>query len=158
MTSRPIKPVAAPDTEAAFIDSTIFKLLVTASLLARPFTEKIGPSHSLSLPEWRALVVLDAKGELSNVAVAELTGLDAMTVSRALDRLHRSGRVDRIRDPLDKRHWINRMTSTGRATYRAVLKQARARQQEMAGDLTSTEVQKLGRTLDHIIDQLRDSA
>ena len=112
----------------------------------------------LSLPEWRALVVLCAKGPLSNIAVAELTGLDAMTVSRALDRLHRSGRVDRIRDPLDKRHWINRMTNPGRSTYRAVLKQARAREQDMAGDLTASEVQNLGRTLDRIIDQLRAAA
>nr|WP_256354658.1 MarR family transcriptional regulator [Variovorax sp. dw_308] len=120
--------------------------------------ETIGPTHALSLPEWRALVVLDAKGALSNIAVAELTGLDTMTVSRALDRLHRNGRVDRIRDPLDKRHWINRMTSTGRSTYRAVLKQARERQQDMAGDLTASELQSLGSTLDRILAQLRNPA
>ena len=155
MNPRPSKSPAGQEPEAAFIDSTIFKLLVTASLLARPFMEKIGPTHALSLPEWRALVVLDAKGALSNIAIAELTGLDAMTVSRALDRLHRSGRVDRIRDPVDRRHWNNRMTSIGRSTYRAVLKQARERQQDMAGDLTASDLQKLGQTLDQIIGQLR---
>jgi DNA-binding MarR family transcriptional regulator len=154
MNPRPNEPaVDAP--EAAFIDSAIFKLLVASSLLARPFMEKIGPSHSLSLPEWRSLVVLDAKGGLSNVAVAELTGLDAMTVSRALDRLHRSGRVERIRDADDKRHWINRMSRAGRATYRAVLKEARKRQRDMAGDLTTSDIQDLQRTLDRIIEHLR---
>jgi DNA-binding MarR family transcriptional regulator len=156
MTPRHNEP-AVDDTEAAFIDSAIFKLLVASSLLARPFMETIGPSHSLSLPEWRSLVVLDAKGALSNVAVAELTGLDAMTVSRALDRLHRSGRVERIRDPDDKRHWINRMTRAGRATYRSVLKQARKRQQDMAGDLTAGELQNLERTLGRIIGHLREA-
>jgi DNA-binding MarR family transcriptional regulator len=153
MKPRPNKP--AGDPPEAFIDSTIFKLLVASSLLARPFMERIGPSHALSLPEWRSLVVLDAKGMLSNVAIAELTGLDAMTVSRALDRLHRSGRVERVRDPDDKRHWINRMTRAGRATYRAVLKDALKRQRDMAGDLAASDLEILQRTLDRIIDQLR---
>jgi len=154
MTPRPNEP-AVDDTEASFIDSAIFKLLVAAILLARPFMETIGPSHSLSLPEWRSLVVLDAKGALSNVSVADLTGLDAMTVSRALARLHRSGRVERIRDPDDKRHWINRMTRAGRATYRAVLKEARKRQRDMAGDLTTSDIKSLQKTLDRIIEHLR---
>jgi DNA-binding MarR family transcriptional regulator len=154
MNPRPNEP-SADAPEAAFIDSAIFKLLVASTLLAKPFMEKIGPSHSLSLPEWRSLVVLDAKGALSNVSVAELTGLDAMTVSRALDRLHRSGRVERIRDPDDKRHWINRMTRAGRTTYRAILKEARKRQRDMTGDLTISDIEGLHRTLDRIIDHLR---
>ena len=78
-----------------------------------------------------------------------------MTVSRALERLHRSGRVERIRDPDDKRHWINRLTRAGRATYRAVLKEARKRQRDMAGDLTTSDIKGLQKTLDRIIEHLR---
>ena len=81
---------AAGSAGADFIESPVFKLLLTSSLLARPFTESIGPDRDLTLPEWRCLIALNARGGLSNIEVSELTGLDEMTVSRALDRLRRN--------------------------------------------------------------------
>lgn len=137
--------------EVDFIDSPVFKLLVASSLLARPFTESIGPDHDLTLPEWRALVALHAKGALSNTEVSELTGLDAMTVSRALDRLRRNGRVERSRDEIDGRRQNNKMTAAGRVTYRAVVKLARQRQKEMTAGLGGSDVVALELTLDKII-------
>ena len=139
----------------AFIDSPTFKLLVASSLLARPFVEHIGPERDLTLPEWRTLVALDAKGALSNIEVSELTGLDKMTVSRALDRLRGNERVERARDPADGRRQINRMTASGRATYRAVVKLARQRQEAMGSDLTERDLVVLERTLDRIIAHLK---
>jgi len=136
-------------------DSPTFKLLVASSLLARPFVEHIGPERDLTLPEWRTLVALDAKGALSNIEVSELTGLDKMTVSRALDRLRGNERVERARDPADGRRQINRMTASGRATYRAVVKLARQRQEAMGSDLTERDLVVLERTLDRIIAHLK---
>jgi hypothetical protein len=49
------------------------------------------------------------------------------------------------------------MTSAGRATYRAVLKEARKRQSDMAGDLAASDLVSLGRTLDRIIGHLRQA-
>jgi DNA-binding MarR family transcriptional regulator len=144
------------DMSGAFIDSPTFKLLVAASLLARPFVEHIGPERDLTLPEWRTLVALDAKGALSNVEVSELTGLDKMTVSRALDRLRGNARVERTRDSVDGRRQINRMTTSGRATYRSVVKLARLRQETMASDLSERDLVVLERTLDRIIAHLKE--
>lgn len=140
-----------------FIDSPVFKLLLVASLLARPFTESIGPERDLTLPEWRSLIALHARGGLSNIEVSELTGLDAMTVSRAMDRLRRNGRVERSRDAADGRRQINKLTGSGRATYRAVVKLARERQDAMTCSLSNAELRSLERTLDRIIGQLRHS-
>jgi DNA-binding MarR family transcriptional regulator len=157
MSSSPQQPSSAVDAlDGAFIDSPTFKLLVAASLLARPFIEHIGPERDLTLPEWRTLVALDAKGTLSNVEVSELTGLDKMSVSRALDRLRSNGRVQRTRDEVDGRRQINRMTSAGRATYRSVVKLARDRQDAMASDLSARDLVVLERTLDRIINHLKE--
>jgi DNA-binding MarR family transcriptional regulator len=149
-------PVAAP--EADFFDSPIFKLMVASSLLARPFNESIGPERDLTLPEWRAMVALHARGGLSNIEVSELTGLDAMTVSRALDRLRRNGRVGRSRDEQDGRRQINSLTASGRNTYRAVVKLARQRQDAMTSELSQSDVRGLERTLDTIILHLKGEA
>ena len=151
-----IQTSAEPFAEVDFIDTPVFKLLVAASLLARPFMETVGPERDLTLPEWRALVVLHAKGALTNIQVSEWTGLDPMTISRALDRLHGNGRLDRVRDPEDGRRVINRMTNLGRATYRSVVKLARKRQESMVSELNVRDVQTLERTLDVIIHHLRE--
>ena len=146
----------ADASSAPFIDSPTFKLLVAASLLARPFVEHIGPERDLTLPEWRTLVALDAKGTLSNVEVSQLTGLDKMTVSRALDRLRGNGRVERTRDEADGRRQINRMTPAGRTTYRSVVQLARERQTAMSSDLSARDMAILERTLDRIIGHLNE--
>lgn len=142
---------------AEFIDSPVFKLLQAASLLARPFIDTIGPEKDLTLPEWRSLVALYSKGELSNTEVAELTGLDAMSVSRALDRLKRNGRVERSRDTVDARRQINRLTTSGKAVYRSVVKLARQRQDAMIDGLSEQEVQAFHATLGRIVQRLRNS-
>lgn len=143
--------------ERDFIDSPVFKLLLVANLLARPFIERIGPERDLSLPEWRCLVALQAKGALSNTEVAELTGLDPMSVSRALDRLRRNGRVERMRDPADARRQINQLTTSGRTTHRAVVKLARERQEAMVLGLSEKDVRLFDETLSRIIGRLRET-
>lgn len=141
--------------EIDFLDSPIFKLLIATSLLARPFNESIGPERDLTLPEWRSMVALHARGALSNIEVSELTGLDTMTVSRALERLRRNGRVERDRDEQDGRRQVNRLTTAGRATYRAVVKLARQRQDAMTSELNEADVRALERVLDNIISHLK---
>jgi DNA-binding MarR family transcriptional regulator len=153
MTGKPTDEIDERD----FIDSPVFKLLLAANLLARPFIEKIGPEKDLTLPEWRCLVALQAKGELSNTEVAELTGLDPMSVSRALDRLQRNDRVERTRDPDDGRRQLNRMTASGRAVYRAVVKLARQRQEAMVRGLAEKEVLLFDDMLGRIIGRLRET-
>ena len=155
--NRPSQPrSAAAESEPDFIDSAIFKLLMVSSLLARPFTEHVGPENDLTLPEWRALIALNAKGQSSNTEISELTGLDAMTISRALDRLHRRARIERIRDPQDGRRQLNRLTASGRSTYRSVLKGARLRQQAMTEDWQADEIRTFETALDRIIAHLRE--
>lgn len=152
----PTKRVQEID-ERDFIESPVFKLLLIANLLARPFIERIGPERDLSLPEWRCLVALQSRGALSNIEVAELTGLDPMSVSRALDRLRRNGRVERTRDPADARRQINQLTASGRSTHRAVVKLARQRQEEMIGGLGRDDIRLFDETLNRIIEHLRQT-
>ena len=145
------------ELEQDFIDSPVFKFIIAASLLARPFIEKVGVAQDLTLPEWRSIVALQARGELSNSGVVDLTGLDAMSVSRALDRLNRNGRVVRTRDPQDGRRQLNRLTASGRSIYRTVVKAARLRQDVMVGRLSEKEIRQLDEMLDRIVAGLREA-
>ena len=65
-------------------DSVFFKLVSVVNLTARPFQQRVGEQHQLTLNEWRAMAVIGARPGLTATQVADLTGLDKMAVSRAL--------------------------------------------------------------------------
>jgi DNA-binding MarR family transcriptional regulator len=143
--------------EKDLIHSPMFALLLAADLLARRLIEMFGPDCDVTMPEWRCLVVLHAKGALWNSEVTDLTGLGAMTVNRALDRLTRAGRLEQARDPDDGRRQINQVTSAGHALYRSTVKLARDRQEAMARGLTAEETKRFGDMLQRVVKQLRAS-
>ena len=76
-------------------DSLFFKLVRVVNLTARPFVETLSRQHQLSLNEWRVMVVLASHPGVAAHEVAEITGLDKMSVSRALAALERRRRVQR---------------------------------------------------------------
>lgn len=139
----------------AYIASPTAKLIFISTLLAKPFMERIGPEHEITLPEWRTLIALDGQKGLSNTEISELTGLDAMTVSRALARLRRKGRVERSKDASDARMHRNKMTAQGRSTYRSILKLAWQRQATMMAALNAQQIEQLDQTLDVLVAQLK---
>lgn len=139
----------------AYSASPTAKLIFISTLLAKPFMERIGPEHEITLPEWRTLVALDPDQVLSNTEICERTGLDAMTVSRALARLRRKGRVERTRDNADARVHRNTMTAAGRDTYQSILQLAWHRQATMMQALDEQQIQQLHQTLDLLVAQLK---
>jgi len=103
-----------------------------ARLLKRRFAESVR-HHGLTLPQWRLLAQLKRGGEMSQVALANLTDSDPMTVSRIVERLEAAGLVTRVPDPADSRAKLVRLTQAsqklfeelrpvGMAVYREALK------------------------------------
>ncbi len=96
------------------------QLFVAADLLARSFGNTIARRHDLTLAEWRCMMVLAPRPGLANIEVAEASGVDVMTVSRALRRLERHGRLERRADAQDKRRVTGCLTASGLDLYRTV--------------------------------------
>jgi DNA-binding MarR family transcriptional regulator len=126
-------------------------LFAAADLLARSFTDTISRRHDLTLAEWRCMMVLAPRPGLANIEVAEASGVDVMTVSRALRRLERHGRLERRADPADKRRITGSLTPKGLDLYRAVAPSA-----ELLFEALNVQDQaQLGRYLKAVIASLR---
>ena len=109
-----------PARDLPIDDSLFFRLVRVVNLTARPFSESIGRAHHLTLNEWRVLLVLANHPGVAASEVAALTGLDKMSVSRALGGLVRRGRVVRRVDPADKRRQLLRLSADGERLYERV--------------------------------------
>ncbi|SDR62664.1 DNA-binding transcriptional regulator, MarR family [Rhizobiales bacterium GAS113] len=136
-------------------DTPAFLLLLAANLMARPFADTLGRKHDLTLAEWRCMMVLASKSGLANIDVAEASGVDVMTASRALRRLARHGRLERRLDPADKRRMVGTLTQKGLQLYRTIAVSAEQRLEMLLTDLSARDRAELSRYLRAIIGRLR---
>jgi DNA-binding MarR family transcriptional regulator len=132
-----------------------FLLLLAANLMARPFVETIGRENDVTFAEWRCMMVLAPTHGLANVEVAEASGIDVMTASRALRRLERRGRLERRKDPADKRRIVGKLTPKGIRHYEQIATSAERRLEMLLSDLAPRDRVELSRYLSAIIARLR---
>jgi DNA-binding MarR family transcriptional regulator len=127
-----------------------FKLVRIVNLTARPFHEGVGRDHHLSLNEWRCLMVIAAHPGSSASEVVEHTGLDKMSVSRAVTGLVSDRRVTRTADAHDQRKSSLSLSRQGRTLFDQISPAAREREAQLFANLTSAELAQLSTLLDRM--------
>ena len=143
-------------TQAATqLDNSLFlKLVRVVNLTARPFNEGIGRRHTLSLSDWRVMTVVGGHPGTTASEVCARTGMDKMSVSRAIAALARKRRVSRKADPNDGRRTLLELSSTGQRLFDEISAGARVREQQLFGGLSAADQTRLSETLDRLIDAL----
>jgi DNA-binding MarR family transcriptional regulator len=151
-----IKPKNSPSPNIG--DSSVFfKLIRLVNLAARPFNEDIGKRHDLSLNEWRVMVVLASHPGCTATDVVLYTGLDKMSVSRALVGLTKLSRVQRTQDPNDARRTFVNLSMSGSKLFTVISGSAAEREAVMFSGLSSSELQTLEMIVDHLTKSLTDT-
>ncbi len=82
--------------------------------LVHNFTSDALASVDLSIAMWRVLAVLSSNGEQRQIDLAELTSIDASTLSRLVTRLVELQLVTRRRSETSSREVVVELTSKGR--------------------------------------------
>ena len=132
-------------------DSLFFKLVRLVNLTARPFMETFSREHRLSLNEWRVMIVLASHPGVAAREVVAATGLDKMSVSRAIAALARHHRVQKESDPSDARRILLRLSRPGLALFEAIGREGAQREAALFSSLGSDERAALASTVDRLI-------
>lgn len=136
-------------------ESVFFKLVRVVNLTARPFNEGIGRRHALSLSDWRVMTVVGGHPGTTASEVCARTGMDKMSVSRAIAALARKRRVLRKPDPGDGRRTLLELSSAGQRLFDEIAASARVREQQVFGGISQQDQARLGDLLDRLIEALR---
>jgi DNA-binding MarR family transcriptional regulator len=151
---RAAAPAAERVATTLLDESLFFKLVRVVNLTARPFNEGIGRRHDLSLNDWRVMMVLGSHPGTTASDVCQRSGMDKMSVSRAIAALARRRRVLRKPDPADGRRTRVWLSSAGQRVFDELSVSARARERQVFRGVGAPEQARLGATLDRLIDAL----
>jgi len=102
-----------------------------------------GADTRLSLPQLRALALVDARGPVNLSAVAEGLGVNPSNASRACDRLVRNGLLDRREDPNDRRSVVLTLTREGRRLLDRIMTKRRAVLTQVMGRMSVSDQEQM---------------
>jgi DNA-binding MarR family transcriptional regulator len=135
---------AVPDDNEV-IEAIIHASRAMVGIAVRSLSES---GESMTLPQYRTLVVLSDGGPRRLADLADALGVSPSTATRMCDRLVRKGLITRARDELDRREVNLQVTVVGRT---AVVDVINRRRSEVCALLTSIP---LGTRRD-LVDSLR---
>ena len=98
----------------------LVSILRFASLISRPMRDGVADPSGFSSNELRILMALSGEGESAGHDLAELMGMHAMNVSRALASLHDMGLVEPAADDSNRRRKPFRVSAAGDDAYKAL--------------------------------------
>jgi DNA-binding MarR family transcriptional regulator len=94
---------------------------------------------TVTLVQYRALVLLAARGEMNVGSLAEALVVHQSTATRLCDRLVARGLVNRVHSRENRREVVVSLTRAGHALVRSVTVKRRAELDRIMGRLTATQ-------------------
>ena len=132
----------------------LHQLLKLTNRLMAPFSTHLAHRYKISLNEFRLLMTIGNLGRTASHEVAELTGVNVMSVSRAVATLERHGRIEVVPDPRNRRRkWLS-LTEEGRRLYAIMRPQSEKVADYLFSDLSEAEAAQLDTILTRLIDTL----
>jgi MarR family transcriptional regulator, organic hydroperoxide resistance regulator len=126
---------------------------VGSALVARFSADALAGAR-LSIASWRVLAVLSNKGGLRQTDLAEMTSIDASTLSRLITRLVHDGLVRRTRSQEDSREVAVQLTRKAVTAMRKLVPTAVGLQKTATLNLSKRDLATLKRVLRKMHDNL----
>ena len=132
---------ACNPTEPAPASADVVEAVLGASraLLALAARSLAGIAEEVTLPQYRALVVIASRGPQRVADLAQALGVNPSTATRMCDRLVRKGLVRRRALPADRRVVRLHLTAAGRRLVEEVTGVRRAEIAQILGTLPAAE-------------------
>ena len=130
---------------------TLHRLLKLNNRLMAPFSTHLSHRYNISLNEFRLLMAIGRLGTSASHELAEHTGVNAMSVSRAVGTLQRHGRITVETDPANRRRKVLRLTGEGERLYAIMRPQTEKVADYLFSELTEGETGQLDTFVSRLI-------
>ena len=109
------------------LDEITDALMTASRLLVAISARSIGQvDETITIPQFRTLVILANRGPINLATLAGLLGVQPSATGRMVDRLVAAGLIDRLPHPTSRRELLAALTRRGRDVVRRVTAHRRA--------------------------------
>jgi DNA-binding MarR family transcriptional regulator len=126
------------------VDAVLRASRVLVSVAARSLG---GVTDKITLPQYRALVVLAGQGPQNARALAEILGIHTSTLTRLCDRLITKGLITRGESPANRREIVLDLTPRARRIVRSVTDRRRAEIADIVSRVPRTQREAMVKAL-----------
>ena len=125
---------------------------VVSNRVSRMLERMYGESFGISVVDWRVIAILGTHSPLSAKALAQLTAMDQVSVSRAIESLTTKKLVVRRTDVTDRRRVALRLSKNGVAIYNQVTPLLYAAEEALISRLTAEDAATIRRVMDVLVE------
>jgi DNA-binding MarR family transcriptional regulator len=116
-------PLPVDDSLDAITDALLTASRLLVAISARSIAQV---DESITIPQFRTLVILSNQGPINLATLAGLLGVKPSATGRMVDRLVSAGLIDRMPHPTSRRELLAALTPHGRKIVRQVTAHRRA--------------------------------
>jgi MarR family transcriptional regulator, organic hydroperoxide resistance regulator len=127
------------------------------TIIAEQFGAEALAPHGLSIAMWRVMAVLASNGAQRQIDLAELTSIDASTLSRLVTRLVAIGIVTRTRSANSNREVAVELSAKGDALVARLIPIARDYETTAIAGLPTHDLAVLKRCLRRVYDNMKNN-
>ena len=129
-------------------------ILKLSNRLMAPFSTYLAKQYEITLNEFRVMMLIGHYGMVASHQLVDLTGVNVMSISRAVTTLEKHGRVIGHSDPTNRRRKNLALTPEGERLFRAMRPATDLVADYLLTNLKQHEVAALEHILDTLIDTL----
>src|SRR5580658_505597 len=126
------------------------------TIIADQFGAEALAPHRLSIAMWRVMAVLASNGSQRQIDLADLTSIEASTLSRLVSRLVRMGMVTRTRSASSNREVVVKLSAKGQTLVARLIPIARDYEVAAIAGITASELASLKRCLRRMYDNMKN--
>ena len=135
-------------------ENSLFYLLHDTTRQIRKHFDRRATRLELTRAQWRALKATSRQEGLSQSELAEYLDMEAIPVGRVIDRLEKTGFVERRADPGDRRRWRLYLTAKAHAVVGEMEVIADELRDEALRGIPRAELDAMMRTLTQVKENL----
>lgn len=127
---------AADESVDAITDALLTASRLLVAISARSIADL---DETLTIPQFRTLVILSTRGPVNLATLAGLLDVQPSTTGRMVDRLVGAGLIDRQQNPESRREFVVDLTARGREVVAAVTTSRRRKLAEVVENMPNRE-------------------
>lgn len=135
-----------------------FRLAVLSNYIKQGTSDSLAKKHNMTGRDWRVMAIIGIEQPVTPASIAEITGIERVTVTRAVQNLEAKGLVEKLQNQSDGRSILIQLTPEGKQHWQPMMQSMKENGDDYRSLLTDGEfkllLELLGKLQNYSVKQL----